>query len=155
MDEHDGALPASVKYRTFRKMYTTLHTGVQPGLSHVVTEVFSKELITPYVKSVAENLSITEHSRVSSVLDALLSRIKNKPETFDIFADVLDSIESLSYLAKGMRELWTQLAKEESDRIEEIQKQVGSRIIASLKKQLNIPHPNLCCMTYEQVVHMF
>ena len=83
------------------------------------------ELITPHVKSVAENLSIAEHSRVTTVLDALLHRIKNQPETFDIFADVLESIDSLSYLAKGMRELRTQLAKEESDRMEDIQKQVG------------------------------
>ena len=125
MDEHDGALPVTVEYRTFRQMYSKLHTAVEAGLSDVINEVFSKGLITPHTKSVAENLSVGAPSRVSTVLNALLQRIRTNPETFDQFADILESIDCFIYLAKKMREQKVQEAEKERKRMEELQKEVS------------------------------
>ncbi len=124
MKEHDGVLPLSVEYRVFQQMFSTLHNGIQAGLSDVVSEVFAKEILPPYTKSVADNASIGEPSRASTLLNSMLQRTKTCPATFTLFAEALESIPSFQYLATDMRNKCTALQEQEAEREREFQKEV-------------------------------
>ncbi len=132
MDEHDGVLPLNVEYRAFQQMYSTLHTGIQAGLSDVVNEVFAKGLISPHTKSVADNVGIGEPSRASTLLNSMLQRTKTCPKTFIFFAEALDSITSFQYLSTDMRDNFTALEEQDAEREREFQKEVPLKITPRL-----------------------
>ncbi len=123
-EDHDGALPPNVAYRAFQQMYSVLLDGIQAGLSDVVSEVFSKGLISPHTKSVAENASLGDPSRAGTLLSALLKRTKTCSGTFTMFGDVLYSITCFQYLANDMKSKLATLEKEEEERKREYQKEV-------------------------------
>ena len=125
MDEHEGVLRLNVEYRVFQQMYSTLHTGIQAGLSDVVNEVFAKGLISPHTKSVADNVGIGEPSRASILLNSMLQRTKTCPKTFIFFAEALDSITSFQYLSMDMRSNFTALEEQDAEREREFQKKVN------------------------------
>ncbi len=123
-EEHGGALSLNVEYRTFQQMYSTLQDAIQAGLSDVVSGVFSKGLIPPHIKSVADNTNLADPARASALLNALLQRTKTYSKTFIVFEDVLNSIPSFDYLAIDMKNKRTQLKKEDEEKEREFQKQV-------------------------------
>ncbi|XP_064401929.1 uncharacterized protein LOC135347799 isoform X6 [Halichondria panicea] len=138
MDEHEGVLRLNVEYRVFQQMYSTLHTGIQAGLSDVVNEVFAKGLISPHTKSVADNVGIGEPSRASILLNSMLQRTKTCPKTFIFFAEALDSITSFQYLSMDMRSNFTALEEQDAEREREFQKKAKLQEMKRQELQLQI-----------------
>ena len=96
----------TLDYKAFSVFYHKLVIGIKSSLLDVAIEAFSRGLISPSVKScVADNHFMqTKEARANYLLEAILEKIQNSPSSFEDFADVLESIPSLGYLAEGMRE---------------------------------------------------
>ena len=94
----------SVESQTIKQLYDKLSTGIKSGLSDVASVAFSKSLITPDVMS--EVYEVTGHSqkeKTHRLLSAIHDKISNQPSAFEDFVKALESVTSLEYLAKEMR----------------------------------------------------
>ena len=94
----------NVEYQAFKQLYDRLLTDVKSGLYDVTSGAFSRSLIPKEIKS--EVYEVTGHSqkyKTQRLLSAIHNKIRNRPSDFEEFANVLESVISLEYLAKEMR----------------------------------------------------
>lgn len=121
------AMATNIEHQAFTSLYDTLQTGIQSGIDDIVGKAFAKGLVPPHVKSVSGNSSgpQSEGNRTSILLDAVLERIQNLPDTYEDFACVLERITAFKYLADMMREMRSKMTKDELENLEK-QREVSS-----------------------------
>lgn len=102
----------SIEFRAFTELYHRLTNGIKSGLIEVCLPAFSKHLFPSEVKSkVLDNASLpSTELRANIMLEAIHNLIKNRPSTYNEFADILGSIPSMKYLADEMKQKKEKLA---------------------------------------------
>ena len=119
-------MATNIEHQAFAALYDILQTGIQSGIDDIVGKAFSKGLVPPHVKCVSGNSSgpQSEGNRTSILLNAILERIQNLPDTYQEFASVLERITAFKYLADMMREKKSKITKDELERVQR-QKEVS------------------------------
>ena len=119
-------MATNIEHQAFTALYDNLQTGIQSGIDDIVGKAFSKGLVPPHVECVSGNSSgpQSEGNRTSILLNAILERIQNLPDTYQEFASVLERITAFKYLADMMREKKSKITKDELETVQR-QKEVS------------------------------
>ena len=81
----------SPEWKTFTKLYDSIHTGIRAGVGQLANKAFSKRLITSTELSTATFLFMPPDNQATQFLSFLRDRIQGNPGAFVIFRDIMES----------------------------------------------------------------
>ena len=90
----------------FRKLYATLHDGIQVDLTPFAVKLYSAELISLEIRNKATQVSAASGDRASTLLSAVEIRVKSNESKIWKFLEILEVCrEDLAKVGKNMRNL--------------------------------------------------
>ena len=90
------------EYRTFREHYDKLYHAIQDPLT-LATRLFTRNIIDSSILQRVNTLGFTTFQNTTTLLTAVLGKIKTDPQTFHVFLSTLNEDTSMQSLVKSMQ----------------------------------------------------